>query len=380
MSKSICLQCWQHINEFHNFQKSVLEAQSKFEENLQQIVSDIKLESELDLGIESELQNHSTANENEIEDYEISLASLDIIDVKPEINWPTDESDSKDEIFTKELKKDEIKRPRKSIRRKTNIKEKKNFTCKESNNEKCPLASKTIEPKYQLQEQTENINNSSNLSPTNIDDNNYASDNDSVLAEENTNNSNQNVQNHTKTKAKRNEFDTFIAEWKQDLECELCHESYQNFTLLRKHFITKHPQQKCYISCCQRKLTHRVQIVEHIRYHMDSNSFKCTICEKIFPHSRNLKTHIRDQHTTESKERPYECTLCQKRFFKKGALKSHMDTHDSATDYKCNECGKGFPSEQRRKIHERSVHNVDRICEQCGKTVRGIAADRKSVV
>lgn len=327
--------------------------------------------------LDTETQNLSTTNENEREDFEVSLENLDIIDVKPEVCWPTDEGDSKDDIITTELKEDPTKRPKKTKGRKINIKDnrnKKNVITKEIKKKENPVTLKIIDTVKEHQETLEDISNSSNFSFNNIDNDN-ASDNDSYIVERHdASNPNKDILYDTKTKAKKHEFDSFIAEWKQDLECELCHENYNNFTLLRKHFASKHPQQKCYITCCQHKLTHRVQIVEHIRYHMDSNSFKCTICEKVFLNSRNLNTHMRDQHTTENKERPFECNLCQKRFFKKGALKSHMDTHDSATDFKCGKCGKGFPTEQRRKIHERTVHNVDRICEQCGKTLRGVTA------
>lgn len=134
------------------------------------------------------------------------------------------------------------------------------------------------------------------------------------------------------------------------------------------------------MSCCQRKLKHRFDIVEHIRYHIDPNTFKCKICDKVSTNSRNLNKHMHEKHTAEGQERPFECTTCKKKFAKKCTLKTHMETHDTGKDFKCSECGKGFSTEQRRKIHERMVHNVDRVCDQCGKTIHGVYALKQHIL
>ncbi|XP_011291461.3 zinc finger protein 501 [Musca domestica] len=169
-------------------------------------------------------------------------------------------------------------------------------------------------------------------------------------------------------------IDEIIAKWKPSLECVICSITTTTFGLLRTHFRIHHPGQKCYITCCERKFSKRCDVYEHIQLHLDPSTFKCKVCGKCSTNSRNLAKHMRDLHSERGKIRPFECGVCQKCFPNKTKLRIHMDVHKTEREYACSICGKGFSTEQRKKVHENLVHNVDKVCELCGKTIHGIYA------
>lgn len=176
------------------------------------------------------------------------------------------------------------------------------------------------------------------------------------------------------------EIDDFIAQWKQDLDCYLCNGTAPSMFALRQHFRKEHPNKRCYVLCCQRKLSRRHQLEEHIRVHVDPGAFKCNICGKCCTNRRTLSNHMYEQHTEQGQERSFECPICHKKFAKKPVWKRHMEIHEPNKDHICKECGKGFPTEQRRNVHERMVHNVERVCDQCGKIFRGIYTLRQHLL
>lgn len=88
------------------------------------------------------------------------------------------------------------------------------------------------------------------------------------------------------------ELDDIIAQWRPDLECVVCQETYSTFTLLQDHFRKQHPGVECYISCCRSKFAGRYDIVEHSRYHNDPNAFKCEFCGRCFARKRALNGHF----------------------------------------------------------------------------------------
>lgn len=42
-------------------------------------------------------------------------------------------------------------------------------------------------------------------------------------------------------------YDALIAQWRPNLECELCHETWSTFSSLLQHFREQHPPEECYI-------------------------------------------------------------------------------------------------------------------------------------
>ncbi|XP_061389720.1 transcription factor grauzone-like [Musca vetustissima] len=375
------MQCWRHISDFHEFQQAVYNAQTKLTFDIKQ-TEDIKTENDLLL-----LQDHDIpldiVKEDPMDDSLLLAdvnADLEEGDDKYEISLPDDLYDDVHQNsieFSSDDEKPLLECLKKTRKKRTKTK----IDIRKEDNAKVPKKRGRKPKNTEVHDKsTENVikNSENNIDFPSYGDNSQDGHLSSSVGGDTDDNSvggKAPSKNGTKAgKRRTQEIDEFIAQWKQDLECVVCGQLYPNLTSLRKHFREHHPNQKCYITCCQRKLRHRFHIEEHIRIHLDPNAFKCDICGKCCTTSRSLNSHKLEKHTAEGRERIFECPICQKRFAKKTVLKCHIETHKTGTDYVCSQCGKGFATEQRRKVHERTVHNVDRVCDQCGKTIHGIYA------
>lgn len=368
----ICFDCWQHINDFYNFQQSVYTAQSKLED-VKQIVPEIKMEEdalcETPMDCYEPPQTNALLNDD-LKDEE-RISDVDTFDVRDDNPFSSDDEKPLLESF------------KKSVKKRTNLKRnaKKNESCNDLDKSSTAPKKKEKRSKREAKNKSKTKATEEELKTEQSDDPNMSANNDeSGNQSDNVTNTSDKNDKISYNKQRTIENDAFIAAWRSELECELCHAAFPNYTLLRKHFVQEHPNEKFYVLCCQRKFTHRFHIIEHIRLHMDPNAFKCEICGRCSTNSRNLTKHIRELHTEEGKQRPFECTVCHKCFINKTVLRIHMETHETNLTHMCRECGKGFPSEQRRNLHEKSVHNADRICDQCGKTLHGPYALKKHLL
>uniref|UniRef100_A0A1I8NTB4 C2H2-type domain-containing protein n=2 Tax=Stomoxys calcitrans TaxID=35570 RepID=A0A1I8NTB4_STOCA len=86
-------------------------------------------------------------------------------------------------------------------------------------------------------------------------------------------------------------IDDTIAAWKPNLECYVCFETFDTFTLLRLHFRQRHKQKHFYVECCERKFAFRHLLEEHVRVHLDPDIFKCKKCKIIFYKQYDLNSH-----------------------------------------------------------------------------------------
>lgn len=162
-------------------------------------------------------------------------------------------------------------------------------------------------------------------------------------------------------------YDVIISKWQRELECDLCKKKFINYNLLWLHFKDEHPSDNCHVVCCGHKILTRKLLVEHIRFHLNPNSFKCEVCGKPFRDSQRLKHHFRVMH----KEKKFECQVCQKRFHIKSFLLYHMGIHSTEKNYFCKICNEGFATEVLKKKHEHNSHkkmNARNLCDQCGKS------------
>lgn len=123
------------------------------------------------------------------------------------------------------------------------------------------------------------------------------------------------------------EDDALIAEWKKELNCEICNATFPFYSLMRAHYYNEHPTEKCYISCCQRKMSRVSDALEHIRFHLDPHAYRCKICNIIFSAKNTLAKHMRNSHSDSMPKHQWACDECDKSFEIRQILTRHKNVY-----------------------------------------------------
>lgn len=323
----MCQKCWIHINDFHDFQIEVLKSRSLLLEN------DIA--------------------ESKSEDHDIAAVAEEI----------SDENEFGDMVSEMENDADTVEI---TIERDFDVHSQ---YCKEDIQDKSYLHINNPLPEDIGAQVTEKTNRENVKT--------LVTELEPIKCRKISSRQRNNNRNAVYTLEKGRELDTFIAQWKPNLECDLCPETATSFDSLRTHFREVH-NIRFYIKCCDRKFYRRCILVDHIRLHVDPDTHKCEICGKSSTSKYNLKLHKRIVH---NENRNFECEICHKTFNHKPTLHRHLLTHVQGNkEFFCKECGKGYVLEVQLNTHMRNVHNGIRICDQCGKTFQSVGALKKHLM
>ncbi|KAG5666876.1 hypothetical protein PVAND_014884 [Polypedilum vanderplanki] len=144
---------------------------------------------------------------------------------------------------------------------------------------------------------------------------------------------------------------------------------------------------------CGKRFKSKYSIIWHMKVHMETMPYNCTICGKGFSYERSFKQHelshakkltceicqkqlkphamyyhMKFKH---SNERTHQCPLCDKTFKTKDNITRHIMRHKP--NFNCEFCGKKFPENSRLQIHLRFHTNPDEFhCKICNKTFEHI--------
>ncbi|XP_065363150.1 transcription factor grauzone-like [Calliphora vicina] len=351
-SRVLCVDCWIHIKDFHEFHLTVLKTRSSLEQtNIQKSPLHIKLEEE-QVTVLLHDEYVATAGGELVEFKHVSIKN-DQNPIGDDTELVSDDDDEDDECYKKPIS--ELLKAQKSLKSSKEIQDKVTNLCNNLDNKSEPKSRRVRKSK-----ETEKLA--------------AINDGDETLAIKKPKDTENKTRLHPALEKFR-KHNEFIAEWKSQLECDVCSEIFSNFDLLKRHFKDKH-NARCYVKCCERTFYRRCALVEHIRLHINPEIHKCDICGKLSTSKFNLKLHKRTIH--EVTQLTFECTVCQKIFKQKQNLERHLLTHVTGNkDFKCNECEKAYVLEVQLKAHIKLVHNDNRVCDQCGKTLHGIGALKK---
>ncbi|XP_031638669.1 zinc finger protein 652-like [Contarinia nasturtii] len=170
--------------------------------------------------------------------------------------------------------------------------------------------------------------------------------------------------------------DEFLKEMKKsrkklpkNVPCTMCPLKFGTERTLKIHMNKKHGIKERYIcSICDREFKISGNLKQHMETHTDYHRFICTYCGKGFHLPFNMKEHM-NSHTG---VRPYKCETCGKFFGRTSHLAAHQRIHTGEKPYKCNieNCVRVYAYKTDLKRHQRAVHGIiDKTfpCPICGK-------------
>ena len=83
--------------------------------------------------------------------------------------------------------------------------------------------------------------------------------------------------------------------------------------------------------------------------------YQCTDCGQKFHYNYDYKIHVARHQGIE----PLTCKVCNKEFLQKNSYKRHMTIHSMPViKYKCAECGDGYKSYRKYRMHMAGEHNI----------------------
>ncbi|KAG7259507.1 hypothetical protein CRUP_031783 [Coryphaenoides rupestris] len=100
--------------------------------------------------------------------------------------------------------------------------------------------------------------------------------------------------------------------------------------------------------------------------------FECGSCQRTFHYARSYIKHISMYHGVKA-EVTYQCDTCHQTFANRGNLKIHQrHVHNDERLFPCQVCGKTFKRKKDVIRHQRQVHEGGgqrHICPKCGKSL-----------
>uniref|UniRef100_A0A1B0DQD5 Uncharacterized protein n=1 Tax=Phlebotomus papatasi TaxID=29031 RepID=A0A1B0DQD5_PHLPP len=148
----------------------------------------------------------------------------------------------------------------------------------------------------------------------------------------------------------------------KDYYCSRCNRSFATVTILRHHMMRHEgiKNHECTI-CGVRKVTN-YELSIHMNTHTKEKMWDCEFCSHKFSIRLNLQRHLKTVHHG---IRDYHCTICEKSFKNSKNLKYHLMLHSGEKPYACSQCPKRFITKDQLRTHKK-VHSGEYfVCEFC---------------
>ena len=102
----------------------------------------------------------------------------------------------------------------------------------------------------------------------------------------------------------------------------------------------------------------------------DQSPYKCNLCGRKFPSRATMKYHIQYKHEGIS----YPCDFCDKRFSNAWNVKGHIKAFHTGFTFNCDQCEKQFKGKGNLMHHKKRMHEGIRYaCTFCEHTTSEIS-------
>ncbi|XP_015247099.1 PREDICTED: zinc finger protein 566-like isoform X1 [Cyprinodon variegatus] len=146
----------------------------------------------------------------------------------------------------------------------------------------------------------------------------------------------------------------------EETKCKICEKIFEHPNQLKTHVKLHSFRYSCIE--CEKGFTSQSGYYHHQRLHKKGRVFTCKECNKGFLCSYSLKQHERLHNGPTN-----FCEICEKNFSKNGFVR-HMQMHKGERNYLCTICGKAFLSSGELRLHNRShTGEMPYTCNHCGK-------------
>ena len=151
---------------------------------------------------------------------------------------------------------------------------------------------------------------------------------------------------------------------KNDIICQKCDKTFKHAQTLAQHNASIHEKKMFKCDQCDYQCTRTENLNAHIRHDHEMIPYKniCTICEKSYKESRDLKLHVMVIH-----EGKYlKCEDCDAQFSSVSGVRRHKrEVHDQIP-IKCSHCDFSCLKANDLRKHKESMHtNTDFKCCDC---------------
>uniref|UniRef100_A0A1B0B678 Transcription factor grauzone n=1 Tax=Glossina palpalis gambiensis TaxID=67801 RepID=A0A1B0B678_9MUSC len=375
ISTVICNNCWLKVSDFHEFYKSVEEAQSHLGENVVVKIENISVEHSIEnvivqsIPFSSKQEPNDFAEANDEDPFDMPIDRVD--------NNPSSllkRKDSNDKLRTQTYGIN-------SMETVENVGDDKDEKSSGHNGRKAAVK-KSLKKKKPIKSATTGRTKKNPMPKLQRNVNLCLTKNTRKLGKTENNNSKKEKVKKPIEDPKSIAFDEEIANF-MSLHCDRCKLEAKNFNALHSHMLAEH-NVKGYARCCNRRFSSRFLLLDHIRRHSNPDSLKCEPCNRIFADRNSLRHHLQIKHQKDE-DKMFSCSRCPKKFVKMYLLRQHElvghSDHKNAClavdeeiakfmSLHCEQCNEEATNFTALNRHMRAEHNVRGYVRCCNRKFR----------
>ncbi|KPJ01324.1 Zinc finger protein 57 [Papilio xuthus] len=129
----------------------------------------------------------------------------------------------------------------------------------------------------------------------------------------------------------------------ENYPCKECGKLFKSKHNRYLHIARTHKKEPAYpcTKCDEVLFSYTLRYRHMIEVHGIERLFECEQCDRTYDSRKSLREHNRRFHLKIFK---HQCDLCDKRFYLPSRLKEHIASHSGERNFRCEYCGKSYPS------------------------------------